>query len=229
VGVKENLVDRVVNEIQSQIMTGTLKPGMMLPPERELCEQLGVSRTALREAVRMLVTKGLLEPRRGVGTVVRQISSNQITESLSILMAYHDRQAALENVHQVRKILEVEIARLAAENATEEDIQTLKRILAEMQSQAANRRRFTELDNEFHNTLAATTHNPIIIILINSIQDLLREIRSMVENYPELVSTVMPDHQKIVESIQRRDAEAAAAAMTQHLEDARAIQDRYLR
>src|SRR5512143_3428897 len=86
IGTKEKLVDRVVVEIQRQILEGGLPPGTMLPSERELCEQLGVSRTVLREAVRMLVTKGLLEARPGVGTIVKQMGSEQISETIGFML-----------------------------------------------------------------------------------------------------------------------------------------------
>jgi GntR family transcriptional regulator, transcriptional repressor for pyruvate dehydrogenase complex len=228
VGDQEKLVDRVVNEIQKQIVTGVLTPGMMLPPERELCEQLGVSRTALREAVRMLATKGLLEPRRGVGTVVRQVTSSQITESLSILISNHSPKEALDKIDQVRRILEVAIARLAAEAANDADIAILNQILAKMDADVEDRAGFNVLDNEFHNALAATTHNPILIILLNSIQGLLSEIRRMVENDPDLVTTVLRDHHRIAEQVAQHNPAGAAEAMTRHLEDARRIQDRYL-
>ncbi len=224
VGVKENLVDRVVGEIQNQIMAGVLKPGMLLPPERELCDQLGVSRTALREAVRMLVSKGVLEPKRHVGTVVKQVGSEQIAESLSLLMSTQNRHEALENVHQVRKMLEVEIARIAAEKATEQDIETLMSILDEMEAHAGDRARFTRLDNAFHTALARTTHNPILVILLNSIQNVMSEIRQMVESYPDLTKTVIPDHRRIAETVSSRNPADAAQAMTKHLDDARQIQ-----
>src|SRR6266498_3321909 len=113
IGTKERLVDRVVNEIQGQILEGRLTPGMKLPPERELCEQMGVSRTALREGVRMLVSRGLLVTRPGVGTTVHQLTSDHITQPLSIILT----QAGPINpdhLNQVRQILEVEIAQLAA-------------------------------------------------------------------------------------------------------------------
>jgi GntR family transcriptional repressor for pyruvate dehydrogenase complex len=122
-GSKERLVDRVVNEIQNLIVDNKLKPGFKLPPERELAEQIGVSRTVVREAVRILGTKGLLETKHGIGTVVRELNGDQISEHLNIML--QTKGIALDNLYHVRQILEVEIARVAATQATEASIQKL--------------------------------------------------------------------------------------------------------
>jgi DNA-binding FadR family transcriptional regulator len=102
IGSKARLVDRVVNEIQGLIVEGKLQPGMKLPPEREFADQIGVSRTVVREAVHVLVTKGLLETRPGVGTTVRQVTREQVVEPLGLLLQAHD--VSIDNLHQVRSI-----------------------------------------------------------------------------------------------------------------------------
>ena len=224
VGTKERLVDRVVLEIQEQITEGTLPPGTMLPPERELCEQLGVSRTVLREAVRMLVTKGLLETRPGVGTIVRQVTSEQISGPLSILMSQVD-EINLDHLHDVRNILEVEIARRAATNATQEDINMLSDLIRSMETARNYRLEFANLDALFHRTLAQTTHNPLLVILMDSISELLQDVRLMVQEYTDLADTVNPGHTQLLKAIINHDPDAAAQAMHDHLDVARSIQN----
>jgi len=218
----------VVNEVQRLITAGQIQPGMRLPPERQLCEQFGVSRTVVREAVRILVTKGLLETRPGIGTTACSLTSQQLTRPLSILMQAHQQKITLDHLHQVRKILEVEIARLAALQANEEDLARLGEIVQSMQEVQGEARQFALLDGEFHQALAATTHNPLLALLLDSIHDLMWDVRLMVQQHPDLAQTVIPDHQRILESIASRQPQAASQAMQEHLDHARLIQERFL-
>ncbi len=226
IGAKEGLVDRVVNELERLIVERELKPGTKLPPERDLAEQIGVSRTVIREAVRILVTKGLLTTKHGVGTVVQAANLDNVVASLSLLL--RTRGISLDNLHQVRSILELENAGLAAAQATEADVACLRRILSDMESATADSETFASLDAEFHTAIAQTTHNPLLIVLLDPIRDLMRDIRLSVSRYPELFSTVMPDHREIVDRIVAKDAEGARQAMRKHLENARSIQEKFL-
>jgi DNA-binding FadR family transcriptional regulator len=228
VGSKIGLVDRVVDEVQRVIVNGHLEPGMRLSPERELAEELGVSRTVIREAVRILVAKGLLETRPGVGTVVRMVTRDQIVEPLSLLMQTQAGGISVDHLHQVRNILEVEIAGLAALQATEEDIVELRYVLVEMEAVKRVPEAFAAKDAEFHQGLAKTTHNPLLIILLDSIRDLMREVRLMVTRHPGLREQVMPDHEKILDCIAAQDPNGARQAMAEHLEHALRIQEELL-
>lgn len=227
VGTKNRLVDRVVSEIQNQIMDGKLTPGMMLPPERELTEQLGVSRTALREAVRMLVTKGLLETRPGVGTLVKKITSDQITEPLSMFI----NQAGginLDHLDQVRQILEVEIAEVAAREATPEDLEQIHHVLHTLSAVKDDPVEFNRRDAEFHMSLAQASHNPLLAVLLNSIHDLTESVRHLVQDYPRLGEVVLPDHIDIYDCVKAKDPVGARKMMLKHLGHARQIQKEYL-
>jgi GntR family transcriptional repressor for pyruvate dehydrogenase complex len=197
-----------------------------LPPERELAEQIGVSRTVIREAVQVLVTKGLLETRHGVGTLVCQVSNNQFYESFNLFLLTHG--VTLDDLHHVRSILEVENARLAALQATEADLARLRQILAEMEQVKADAQAFADKDAEFHTALAKTSHNPLMIILLDSIREPMQEIRLSVSQYSDLFATVMPDHSLIIEQIAARNAQGACQAMQAHLDHARAIQEKFL-
>lgn len=223
IGNKVRLVDQVVEEIQRLIILGRLEPGTKLPAERELAERIGVSRTVVREAVHVLVTKGLLTTKHGVGTIVRQTSPENITESINWLLRTHN--ISLDDLHQVRSILEVENVRQATLQATREDIAQLKRILEEMGQAVGEAETFADKDAEFHSALAGMTHNPLLLVLLDSISDLIREVRLSVSGYPHLFSTVMPDHRRILERVEARDVEGACQAMLLHLEHARQIQE----
>jgi GntR family transcriptional repressor for pyruvate dehydrogenase complex len=202
---------------------------MKLLPERELADELGVSRTVIREAVRILVAKGLLETKPGVGTIVRQVTSDQLVEPLSLLLRAQEDDISIEHLHQVRRILEVEIAGLAAIQATEEDIAELKAVLADMESVTDIPESFAAKDADYHRGLARTTHNPLLIILLDSIRDLMQEVRLLVTRHPDLREKVMPDHRKILERVAARDPEGARHAMEEHLKHALRFQEELLK
>jgi GntR family transcriptional repressor for pyruvate dehydrogenase complex len=226
IGTKDRLVDRVVNEIQRLIVEGQLEPGMKLPPERDFAEQLGVSRTVIREAVHILVTKGLLETRHGVGTVVRRVTNDQVIASLNILL--QAQGISLENLHDVRSILEVEIAGLAAQQATDNDILTLNALIARMEAAMNDPETFVAGDADFHQALARMSHNPLLGVLLDSIRDLMQEVRLLVHRHPHLYQIVMPDHRCLMERVIAKDPEGARQAMREHLEHARQIQEEVL-
>lgn len=226
VGTKNRLVHRVVDEIQRLIATGKLAPRMKLPPEREIAEQLGVSRTVVREAVHILVTKGLLESRHGSGTIVRQVTLDRVVEPLGWLLQSHG--ATIDHLHQVRYILETEIVRLAASQATDEELARLTQIAGEMERHMGDVVYLVALDADFHQTLAETAHNPLLIVLLDSIRDLMQEVRLQVHRHPGVYATIVPDHQQIVAAIQARDPEAACQAIQQHLDHARTFQREFL-
>src|SRR5258708_38327467 len=218
VGNKSALVDRVVHKIQEQILSERLAVGTRLPPEREFAEQLGVSRTVLREAVRVLSAKGLLETTHGVGTTVRALTREEMVAPLNLFLRSWGRDVSLNHLHQVRSLLEVENIGLAAEQATEEDIQYLRRILEEMEAAKASPLLFAAKDSEFHTRLAETAHNPLLtLLLLDSIHDLMVGIRELVARESGLVERVMPAHIEMLDCIVMRDAKRARQAMRAHL------------
>jgi len=226
IGNQGRLVDRVAQEMERLILDGILEAGTKLPPQRKLAEQIGVSRTVVREAMQILETKGLLESRHGFGTLVRQVSPDQFTQSMSWLL--RSTKISLDDLHQVRSILEVENVRLAAINATPEGVQTLRRILEEMDSAQADLHLFAEKDAEFHAALAQMTDNPLLIVLIDTIRDLIQEVRLSISRNPELKAMVMPDHYAILERVEAKDSEGACKAMRVHLDRARRMQELFL-
>lgn len=230
VGSKERLVDRVVNELESLIVAGQLKPATKLPPERELAEQLGVSRTVVREAVRILVTKGLLETKHGVGTIVRQVTREQVVTPLNLFLRMQGGgEVSFDDLHQVRSILEIEIAALAASQATKEDISNLKNILAEMKAAQSDSNKLALHDANFHSAIAQTTHNPLLIVLINSIRDLLREYVARVTPYIDPQKDNLSLHEALLERIEAGDADGARQAMQVNLDQMHKNNEMYLR
>lgn len=226
VASKQRLVDRVVDEIQRLIIEGRLAPGQRLPPERGLADQLGVSRTVVREGVHILVTKGLLESRQGIGTSVRNLTNQQITEPLSLLL--QSKGISLENLHEVRAILEGEIAFLASRRIVQADIRELEALVERMATTQGSKEGFADADAGFHQLLARSTRNPLLAVLLDSIRDLMQEVRLSVSNHPELRAQSLADHRQIMERIAAGDAEGARDAMLRHVENARRIQEEVL-
>ena len=220
---------QVVQAIEQQILDGRLPLGMRLPAEGEFAEKFGVSRPVLREAVRTLVTKGLLDTRQGVGTTVKAITHQEIATPLTLFLRTCGQEVNLEHLHQVRSILEVENAALAARLRTEADIQDLVRLREEMAAAAGDAEVFAARDSEFHRRLSQTTHNPLLILLLDCIQNMMAEVRVLVSQQPHLFDRVMPTHIRILECVQRQDPEGARAAMREHLDTALEIQRELIR
>jgi DNA-binding FadR family transcriptional regulator len=217
VGQRGNLVDRVVRTIERQILDGRLPQGTRIPAESELCISLGVSRPVVREAVRILVGRGLLETRQGVGTKVRAVTQAEVVKPLTLFLRTRGQEVDLAHLHKVRSILEVETAAMAAEEATDTDIAQLAQICFEMESAARDPQQFIRKDFEFHRCLGESTHNPLMIVLLDSVQLLASEVRTLVSRQVGAFERAVPGHRRIVEGIKSRDQDAARLAMHEHL------------
>jgi GntR family transcriptional repressor for pyruvate dehydrogenase complex len=219
---KQRLVDRVVEQITQLILEDKLEPGTRLPPETRLAETIGVSRTVLREAMQILITKGLVETRHGVGTVVRGATNDRLSEQLSIIL--RTKGLTLDHLHQVRSLLEVEIAGIAASQASDEEIAELSQLVERMEALLGDPIAYAEIDGEFHRFLARISHNPLMVLLLDSVSDILRQVRLSVSRYPELLLKAAPDHRLIMERVKARDVQGARRIMREHLEHAREVQ-----
>ena len=222
VAAEGRLVDRVANEIQRLIVDGQLQAGVRLPSEMELAAQLAVSRTVIREAMHVLIAKGLLVTRPGVGTVVREITRDQVVEPLGHLLRVHN--VSLDHLHQVRAILEVEIAGLAAAAASQMDVAELQQIMADMEAAAGDPETVAACDAEFHRWLAQATDNPLLVILLDTIRDLMQEVRLRVSTEPFVLQTIIPDHRRVLDSVVAHDPDGARQAMRTHVDHSRSIQ-----
>ncbi len=221
----ERLSDRVTERIQQLIAERALEPGERLPAERELCEAFGVSRTVIREAIRALVAKGLVVVQPGSGTVVRKPSASMVSDALSLVLRATSDGIRLRDLHEVRWIFEPEIAARAAERRTEDDLRAMREQLERMSPEYADWR---AADVEFHAALARAAHNPIFRILLNSMQDMLREVRDLAFQLPDTRTTAIYHHTAIFEAVSAGDSAAARAAMEAHLRQAEIVMRRAL-
>lgn len=214
------LYEQIVQQVEESIVKGVLKPGDQLPPERELAEEFGVSRTAVREAVKALREKGLVEAYPGRGTFITDGTSHAIRQSLDRVTKIGQPEGSVF-LAEVRAILEPEIAALAAVRASEQELASMRGPIAVMDEARKDPDAFIEADLDFHLALAEAAANPLILSLIDSIVALLREQRLgifRVEGGPERGQY---HHKRILEAIERHDPEGARKAMRAHLQQVR--------
>lgn len=218
------LYEQIIEQIQNRIMEGKLRPGDKLPPERELAEQFGVSRNAVREAVKVLTKKGLVVVQPGRGTFVTDITDSttgMMRDSLGLMVGIGPDNR-LTDLIQLRAIIEPEIAAVAAAVATEEDILAMQLAIetmdAAMDSAEVNADMYTEADLDFHHTLAKATQNTLLPILIGPIVDLLREQRMRMARVDGAAQRGQYHHKRILKAIKRHDSAAARHAMQAHID-----------
>ena len=214
------LYEQIVKQIEDSILKGALKSGDQLPAERELAQQFGVSRTAVREAVKALREKGLVEAYSGRGTFVTNGTSQAMRQSLDFMMRI-GQQDGLAHLAEVREILEPEIAALAATRIQEQHLATMREAVSIMDQALRDPDAYIEADLDFHLSLAEAAENPLILSLIDSIVGLLREQRLRifyVDGGPERGQS---HHKRILQAIEQRDADKSRQAMRAHLQQVR--------
>jgi GntR family transcriptional repressor for pyruvate dehydrogenase complex len=214
------LYEQIVQQIEESVLSGSLKPGDQLPAERDLAQRLGVSRTAVREAVKTLREKGLVEAYSGRGTFITDGTSQAARQSFD-LMVKIGQQEGSPHLAELRLILEPGIAGLAAVRMKEEDVAAMREAFAVMDREKNDPAAYIEADLDFHLALAEAAANPLILSLIDSIVGLLREQRIKIFNVAGGPQRGQFHHKRILEAVERRDPEMARKAMHAHLEQVR--------
>ncbi len=214
---RTRVYEQVAARIQQLILEGELRPGDRLPTERELAERFRVSRSSVRDAIRVLQLMGLVEPRQGEGTVVRDLSPEAVVHPLASLLVRS--RALLTDLLDVRKMIEPHLAARAAQHATEEEIRRLQTILDRQRAKAEQGELAVEEDSEFHYTIATAARNQVILRILDVLMDLLRTSRERSLQVPGRLQKSLEGHGRILAAIRRRDPAAAEAAMRRHLEE----------
>lgn len=218
---RTSLSDEIVAQIIDLISRDVLKPGDRLPPERSLCKQFAVGRTSLREALRSLSVMGILESRVGEGTFVSGNSGLYLEKSLQWGLLLDPKE--IKNLVETRLMLESQNAFLAARRATEEDLMELDRTIRGIEASLDRPAEFLEFDVQFHLAIARATQNSILCNLLVMIRNYLQQwIRASLEE--PATHTVeararmsLNEHEKILCSVRKGDAEAAKLAMNDHI------------
>jgi|SRR5581483_2461684 len=188
--------------------------GSRLPPEKDLCRQLGVGRSTLREAIRSLALLGAVQPRQGSGTYV-SILEDQAAEKL-IALALSLQRSKVHEIIEVRRTLEVEAARLAAEHHDSDDRGELESIMGRMEAAASRPEEASVCDLEFHVRLAKASHNQVLMHFIGGMRSLLGFWMGRAVNQEEVVRDIIREHNDVLRAVSNRQGDRAAASMFLH-------------
>ena len=219
--IRRNKVYEEVAQQIERLILKKLRPGDKLPSERELAELLKVSRSSIRDAIRGLELMGMVEPRQGAGTIVREISSDALVNPFS--NALKRRRESVSELLDFRKMLEPPLAARAATNVSAEEIAEMEEILVRQEIKLAKAESAVAEDSEFHYSVALASGNSVVLKVLDILMDLLRDTRErslQVEGRPQ---KSIAGHRRILAAIKRHDAEGAKAAMRRHIEDVEEI------
>ena len=209
------LYEDIVQEFSSLIRQGVLKPGERLPSERVLADQLQVSRSSVREALRSLELQGLVISKRGSGTFI----NTDNLESMVALLASTLTSGAdtLKHIFEMRHMLEPQIAALAAQRANKQEVAELESILEEQVKEIADGGTGVDSDTAFHFAMASATHNSALVKVVSAVEDILRRSRNQSLQEPGRPQRSLASHREILGMIHSGDAAGARRAMEYHL------------
>jgi len=215
---RQSTLEVIIQQIKDQIKKGILKPGEKLPSERKLADLLGVSRASIREAIQALAFSGYLEVIQGKGTYILEMATkyDEIVNFFSEFSNY-----SLDYLMEARVMLEGEFARLAALNASQEEIDTIEKIFNEI-AKSKDLNSFVVKDLEFHLTIAKATHNPFMNGLMKIIGEMLyKETQKIIEISKDTKENTIETTRNLVQAIKQRNAEQAKEWMSKHIRNIR--------
>lgn len=212
---RTTLTADICRKLVAHLMRGDWTEGEQIPPERLLCQHLGVGRASLREALKALEIMGMIETRLGEGTFVCQ-RSDFFARPLLWAITGSDVSDVRELV-EARKLIEVELAGLAAERATADDVAKMEEMLAAMEAAAGDRERFSDGDIGFHMAIAEAGHNKILLNAILLIRNLLREWVNHALTKTGVSAKAYEQHKRIFLAIAKKRPDQARQAMEAHL------------
>jgi GntR family transcriptional repressor for pyruvate dehydrogenase complex len=218
---RETLADQAARNLMAFIQSQALKPGSFLPPETQLAADLGVSRPIIREALKSLEGKGIIEVMSGKGAVIKPLDGEQL--EFYFRRAIQIENEAIIDLLELRKGIEVQSAVLAAQRRTAEEIAQLAQIVAEMRRNLHDPDTYVELDMAFHNQIAAMTRNTMIRTLVGALRVSINSTinESMFRKQTdEQLDRVQVGHEAILACLELGDAEKSGRAMTAHFADA---------
>jgi GntR family transcriptional repressor for pyruvate dehydrogenase complex len=219
--IRRNKVYEEVAQQIERLILKKLRPGDKLPSERELAEMLRVSRSSIRDAIRGLELMGLVEPRQGAGTIVREVSSELLANPFA--NALKRRRESVSELLDFRKMLEPPLAARAATHASSDEISEMEEILRRQEHKQVRGDAAVSEDAEFHYSVALASGNSVVLKVLDILMDLLRDTRErslQVEGRPQ---KSLAGHRRILAAIKRHDADAAKSAMRRHIEDVEEI------
>jgi GntR family transcriptional repressor for pyruvate dehydrogenase complex len=218
---QSKITQKIIEQIRTAILEGKLKPGDRLPPERELMEQFQVSKQTLRESLRALEHVGLIDVRKGVGggAFIVEVDIEVTKESLANFLYF--KNLSIENLSELRKLLEPHAARKAAEDISVDDLNMLKKL-----NQIARRlldenvlHALTKNEIQFHRILADNTRNPILVLILDFVENLLEDFKKVLKPDRHFSESVLSAHEKIYQAIEDKRPDDAFKEMYRHVHD----------
>jgi GntR family transcriptional regulator, transcriptional repressor for pyruvate dehydrogenase complex len=217
---KEDITAMLIGVFKRLISEGSLVPGNRLPAERELAEMFGVSRSSLRQALKVLEIMGVISQRVGDGTYLNTAAPSILAEPLEFFILLDG--LTFHELMEARLIVEPELAARAAARATPEDVAELHQVLNLMEESREDHRRFTEGDLLFHKTIFRLAGNRVCSLMFTVVHQSLERLIHLTSQLVEPEHTLQL-HRRIYTAIRRKDADEARRRMTEHLEDAREL------
>lgn len=218
---QRKVTQKIIEQIRTAILAGRLKPGDRLPPERELMEQFQVSKQTLRESLRALEHAGLIDVRKGVGggAFVVEVDIEVTKENLANFLYF--KNLSIENLSELRILIEPHAARKAAENITKDDLKKLKTIneTARRELDQNMLQDLTKNEIRFHRLIAQNTHNPILVLILDFVENLLEDFKKVLKPDRSFSESVLAAHDRIYEAIADRNPEKATKEMERHVRD----------
>lgn len=214
-GRAAKLYEEIAAQMIAQIHDGTLKPGDRLPSERTLAEKYGVSRTAIREALRSMEMMGCVESRVGEGTFIKSPSLSNIVDPFSMVMS---RNGKLDtDLIEVRLILETEVAAMAAQRRTEAQLDALRQSIDDMRADIEGGGNGVASDDRFHSILVEACGNEAMSVMLNMCAGLLSRTRPITQSIKGVPKIALKDHAAICAAVEAQDERLARKLMKTHL------------
>lgn len=217
---RDKVYEGVAKQIERLILK-KLQPGDKLPSERELAEMLRVSRSSIRDAIRSLELMGMVEPRQGAGTIVRELSSESMMNPIA--NALKRKEELVGELLDFRKMLEPQLAARAATRVSDEEVSEMEEILDRQEKRLRTGESTVGEDSEFHYAIALASGNSVVLKVLDTLMDLLRDSRERSLQEDGRQQKSLAGHRRILSAIRRHDSEAAKVAMRRHIEDVEEI------
>ncbi len=218
IGDRVPLSQKVATKIEEAILSKELSVGDKLPSEHEMCDQFGVSRTSVREAIRILVTHGIVEVEKGRGIFVKNLSSKNVADGILKFYKHRlDGEYALDLIH-TRQALEPDIAYYAALNRTDEDLRIIKENIDFLNKYHNNPNKSAKYDLGFHDSLTVASKNMLFLLVMRPLQQLIPPIKARIHSVLKNSTDVaLVWHDRIYEAVRDQDADSARSSMVEHL------------
>lgn len=213
--------ESILVHIHQQVEDGILRPGDKLPSERKLAERFGIGRSSVRDAIRILEVRGIVKPRQGGGTVVQAFSSDALVAELASTLVR--KRALVQELMEVRCMIEPPLAARAAAHASSEQIAHLEGILRRQRDKARRGELAVQEDTEFHSEIARAAGNRVMLAVLDTLVSLLTETRRRFLQDEERAQASLAGHRLVLRAIRRREPSAAEVAMRKHIRSVEAI------